>query len=630
LLGIGYEVLVVRVLAQVSQGTVYTMALLLAVYLLAAAGGAAIYARGPRRSGAWLPAITAIAGLLGAASLWFAGSFKFALLALMPAGLDSALLAEAVIAIAAFAAPSACMGALFAHLASRAVAQGAGLGRALAVNTFGAALAPPLFGVWLFPLLGPKFALLLVCLGYLLLSIPMTSGRLLIWGAPVLGALVLALATPRLAFVDVPPGGRILRYEDGVMATVGVVEDAGGVSRLRIDNRQQEGSSATRRVDARQGLLPVLLHPGPREVLFLGLGTGVTARAAAATMPQVHVDVVELVPEVISASALFAPAPQAGSGAMRVLGADARRYVRTTLRRYDVIVSDNFHPARSGSAALYTVEHFAAVRARLSGGGLFCQWLPLHQMDLDTLRLIVASFLHVFPEGAAVLASNSLETPVIGLVGRPADAGKRDSLSAAQARVTRGSSAAVLAEVGIDDSYALLGSFVAGSASLARFASGAPLNTDDHPRVAWRAPRITYVPQDRPRDRLIALLDAGWQMDPQTLFASDQPQDDVNRVTAYWHARNLFLRAGRDVQVSTDPARMLAQVEAPLLEVLRISPDFRPAYDPLVHLAGALSRRDPDRARDLLVQLAEIQPSRREALVLLQDLPSRHPLGVIP
>lgn len=629
LLGIGYEVLVVRVLAQVSEGTVYTMASLLAVYLLAAAAGAAVYARLSRhvrwrsRVGEWLPTVTALACLAGATSLWFAGGLKLALLALLPAGLGSALLAEALLATAAFAAPSVCMGALFAHLASQAVAQGVGLGRALAANTFGAALAPPVFGVWLFPMMGPKFALLLVSLGYLVLSV--RAGQwprpLVIWSVPGVGALVLAVAAPRLGFVEVPPGGRILRYDDGVMATVSVVEDAIGVSRLRIDNRQQEGSSATRRVDSRQGLLPVLLHPAPREVLFLGLGTGVTARAAAATLPDARVVAVELVPEVIAASALFAPTQLAGGGVPRVLGADARRYVRTSSRRYDVIVSDNFHPARSGSAALYTVDHFAAVHARLAGGGLFCQWLPLHQMDLDTLRLIVASFLQVFPGGSAVLASNSLETPVIGLVGRAKSEIARDSVSAAHVRVTGGRWAATLADIGIEDGYALLGSFVAGPAALARFTSGTALNTDDHPRVAWRAPRITYAPQgDRPRDRLIALLDAGWQMDPQMLFAPDEPPESTRRVTAYWRARDLFLRAGRDVQVSPDPGRMLAQVEAPLLEALRTSADFRPAYDPLLQLAVALVRHDPVGARDLLTQLAQLQPARREALVVLQDM----------
>ena len=83
-----------------------------------------------------------------------------------------------------------------------------------------------------------------------------------------------------------------------------------------------------------------------------------------------------------------------------------------------MIVADNFHPARSGSGSLYTVEHFEAVRERLADGGLFCQWLPLHQLDLDTLRSIVRSFITVYPEGWAMLATNSLDTPVLGLVAR--------------------------------------------------------------------------------------------------------------------------------------------------------------------------------------------------------------------
>ncbi len=59
------------------------------------------------------------------------------------------------------------------------------------------------------------------------------------------GALALALLAPPLAFIDVPDGGRVVSYQDGVMAAVSVVEDADGVARLRINNRQQEGSSAT-------------------------------------------------------------------------------------------------------------------------------------------------------------------------------------------------------------------------------------------------------------------------------------------------------------------------------------------------------------------------------------------------
>ncbi len=67
------------------------------------------------------------------------------------------------------------------------------------------------------------------------------------------------------------------------------------------------------------------------------------------------VDAVELLPEVIAASKHFT-----SDSRLHVVAADARRYIRTSDQQYDVIVSDNFHPARCGSGSLYTVEHGAA------------------------------------------------------------------------------------------------------------------------------------------------------------------------------------------------------------------------------------------------------------------------------
>src|SRR5204863_1465955 len=108
---------------------------------------------------------------------------------------------------------------------------------------------------------------------------------------PASAAMLLQLA-PALSFIDVPEGGHGLSYQDGVVAAVSVVEDADGVARLRINNRAQEGSSVTQRVDGRQAWLPLLLHTGPRHALFLGLGTGVTA-ASAAEDPTLQVEAVE-------------------------------------------------------------------------------------------------------------------------------------------------------------------------------------------------------------------------------------------------------------------------------------------------------------------------------------------------
>ena len=176
------------------------------------------------------------------------------------------------------------------------------------------------------------------------------------------------------------------------------------------------------------------------------------------------------------------------------------------LQRYDVIVADNFHPARSGSGSLYTVEHFTAVRERLAQGGLFCQCLPLHQLDLPTLRSIVQSYLAAFPQGRALLATNSLTTPVIGLVSR---AGGK----AFEAR--SGEAFTVPARAfGLVDKLSVLGSLIAGPEALSGFAKRAA-------GAAFNA-----------------------------------------RLTSYVAARRRFLAAGLAVRPESDPHRMLDQRRA--------------------------------------------------------------------
>lgn len=622
LLGIGWEVVVVRVLSQVAENTVYTFALLLAAYLLGTAAGAAAVRRSrrpadPALGDALLRALAA-ACLLSMLALWGAPALQAAVRQTLGGGAMAALAAEAAMAAAAFVPPSLVMGALFAHLAERARAAGIGFGRVLGINTFGAAFAPALFGVAAVPAVGAKAALLGIACGYLALASRAA------WRRPAHAVLAgagvtLALAAPPLIFVDVPEGGRVVAYREGALGAVSVVEDAGGVLRLRIDNRQQEGSSATHLADSRQALLPLLLHPAPRRALFLGLGTGVTARAAAGEA-RLQVDAVELLPEVIETSAIFARLEGTASPLPRLHAhaADARRFVRASDGHYDLIVSDNFHPARSGSAALYTVEHFAAVRARLAPDGLFCQWLPLHQLDLASLAHVVRSFTAVYPNAYALLATGSLQTPVIGLVAR-ADGG-RFALADVRARLASVELPKPPGAVGLVDEWAVLGGFVAGPRALARFAAGVAPNTDDHPIVAYRAPWITYAPDSTPVDRLMALLGA-WSLDPAELLADAGSEPGASeRLASYWRARDAFLAAGRDVEPVADPRRMLEQVKQPLLAALRLSADYRPAYEPLLQLALAVLPLDPDGGRALLGELAARVPARTEALAALREL----------
>jgi len=624
-LGIGYEVVVVRALSGVTENTVYTFAMLLAIYLVGTAVGAAAYARLAARAevGAIRDVLLralAASCLLGALALAGAEQLETALLDLLGTSMAAALAVEAALATAAFLLPTIVMGGLFSNLATAASTASAGVARAIGVNTLGAAAAPLAFGVVLVPGAGSKLALLLVAVGYLALS----SRRA--WRAPtqwatVAAAFVLAVFAP-IASPNVPPGGRVVSATEGVMGAVTVVEDADGILRLHVDNGPPEGTSATLLADARQALLPMLLHAAPRRALFLGLGTGITA-GAAADDASVDVTAVELLPEVIDAAEHFTQRlrGEPHHPRLRVLAADARRFVRATGERYDVIVADNFHPARSGSGALYTVEHFAAVQARLADGGLFCQWLPLHQLDLETLRSVVRTFLDVYPRGTAILATYSLDTPVLGLVAREGGAAfDRDAVHRRLATVRLPRSPA---EIGIDDELALFGTFVAGPGALDEFARGAPLNADDRPVVAYRAPRLTYEGNSRPRDRLIALLQE-LSISPGDVIAEPSDADWNARLAAYWAARDTFIAAGRGVEPTLDVRRMLAQVREPLLAVLNVSPDFRPAYDPLLTMALALVRIDAAAARDLLVDLQRVHEGP-EVAHALRELESTSP-----
>jgi spermidine synthase len=170
----------------------------------------------------------------------------------------------------------------------------------------------------------------------------------------------------------------------------------------------------------------------------------------------------------------------------------------------------------------------------------------------------------------------------------------------------------------------LLGSFVAGPTALQHFAGDAELNTDDHPVVAYRAPRITYAPDPLPRDRLITLLQR-LSIDPAELIATNSDDQLPRRLGSYWVARNKFIEYGRDIRPVADVRNMLAQVREPLLSVLHISADFRPAYDPLLRMANALAKTDRSGAQALLNELSKVQPSRPEAALALHALDDAAP-----
>jgi spermidine synthase len=184
----------------------------------------------------------------------------------------------------------------------------------------------------------------------------------------------------------------------GWIDVVGIPEKNQFALRENIHYVHGDTASSTAR-EFRQGHIPLLLHQIPRKVLFLGLGTGMTAGAAVQHPEVERIVAVELIPEVIEAIRFF---DQANNHLLddtrtQVYIDDARHWLLATREQFDVIVSDLFVPWQSQTGYLYTVQHYQAVKRHLTEQGVFCQWLSFNQVGRREFEMIANSFASVFP-----------------------------------------------------------------------------------------------------------------------------------------------------------------------------------------------------------------------------------------
>jgi spermidine synthase len=289
--------------------------------------------------------------------------------------------------------------------------------------------------------------------------------------------------------------------------------------------------------------------------------------------------------------------------------------VRTTDAHYDVIIADLFHPYRDGAGALYTREHFAAIRQRLTTNGLFCQWLPLHQLDVPTLRVIVHSFRSEFPASEAWLLRFNVDVPVAALIGRLNIPEWQTNLVESRLDETR--LAGELKRLALADSLRLHGHWLAGREELSLFASRTPLSTDDDQRVTFMAPRQAYQREPKPYASLQALLAVSDQSieSARELTDIERQSEFTTRLSRYLTARNVYLRG-----LIHDAEQRREEAVNAYIESARLSPEFTSGYAQCLQIASAFAASDPARARKILVRLIEAQPERPVARQMLERM----------
>ena len=210
---------------------------------------------------------------------------------------------------------------------------------------------------------------------------------------PILGfgALLSFLNTSQLPLLNIAHfGEELVEIREGSTATVAVTRYE-AVLRLKVNNFYTVGGSGTIAADHLQADLPILLHPAPRSLFFLGLGTGITAGAALAH-PIEHMVVAELLPEVVSAAERHFQ-PYAGGlfndKRVELVVEDGRNYLAATREKFDVIIADLFVPWEAGTGSLTLASTSLPSRHGSSRMGFLrngCRFMRCRNRSLGSLR----------------------------------------------------------------------------------------------------------------------------------------------------------------------------------------------------------------------------------------------------
>jgi len=534
LCAMAFEVAWSRTLAMILGSSVYAFGMMLAIFLAGLSIGSALFARtrlarAPVEAFAAAQAGIAAAGLSG---IYLVGQLPAGVVALHPLARESFFFQELVqlVLTVPLVLPAAVLfgvayPAAIAATTSSPEGVGRGVARVTVWNTAGTVAGAFLGGFVLVPRLGLRAAILFAAaasaaaaLGALTASRRPARRPLLAGGLAVaVLAAILAPAWPRKELatgVGFFAGNYktasdwraaaarldLLFYKDGVSTTLSVDREAGELYYRSNGKTDASTHPSDMAVQVLIGQIGMMLHPDPKDVFVLGLGTGVSA-AAVARHPVHSIDIVDIEPSGVAAARFFEKENRRilADPRVRYIAADGRNVLLARRKTYDVIISDPSDIWVAGVGNLFTKEFYETARTRLKPGGVMVQWWHTHALRPEHLKMIVATFRSVFPRA-------SYWRPNFGdvILAGTADPVSWDFKRIKQKFETVPGLADDLRGIGIWSPAAFFGPFVLAGGDLDRLLADAPgLHTDDHPVIEFFAPRALYAETSPHNDALI-------------------------------------------------------------------------------------------------------------------------------
>jgi len=284
----------------------------------------------------------------------------------------------------------------------------------------------------------------------------------------------------------------IIYMGEGWNASVAVSRLPGGVLNYHNAGKVQASSEPQdMRLQRMLGHMTTLIPEHPSSVLVIGCGAGVTAGAVSidpAVQRETIAEIEPLVPKVVSKYFGDHNFNVVDNPKVHVQIDDARHFLMTTKEKFDAVTSDPLDPWVKGAATLYTREFFETVKQHLNPGGAVTLFVQLYESNPEAVKSEIATFFEAFPNGVVWGNTNNGAGYDLVLLGQvqptriDVDAIERKLHQPAYAPLAQS-----LRDVGMKSAVDLFSTFAGRASDLAPWLKDASINRDRNLRLQFLA-----------------------------------------------------------------------------------------------------------------------------------------------
>ena len=381
---------------------------------------------------------------------------------------------------------------------------GKSIGEVYSFNTVGSVLGSIAAGFVILPLFGTPKGIMFIAFVNILIGLVVLYFiknvkllvKVLLTALLVLVIIIQTLHIKKEQFLSIfnayEKGSELVYFKEGISGTTTVhkyPEYFYQGDLLAVDGTNVAGTEfMLRTIQKLQGHLPIFLHGNAKKAMQIGFGSGETSHSVLLHDIE-RLDMVEISRDILDAAEKYFPdlnRSVLNDKRLNPIIMDGKNYAILTREKYDVIMNDATYPTTGECAALFTKEHFLALRKKLNENGVVSTWVPLDLAPFD-FKMILKTFQDVFPFSYYWYVSNSTNKHgvLIGMQNKLSIDFDKYIETMNEDKIKED-----LGEVNLSNPIALLDGFLLDENDIKDLTEEVPINTDDKPLLEFSQTKL--------------------------------------------------------------------------------------------------------------------------------------------